>query len=603
MKQTSFDMKGFKPDISGYLIPESGSTIHFEENDVRADSLQLSHGTSVPGTFTVGGVILGSLNLTLINHPTRTTGQGKPDYTSGKFSGFNWKGSKIALYISVSNGSTTESLFMGNYYVDSHSESGVDIQVQAYDTIKVLDEYQIYEDNLFPIDPNTGLHSNTTSTAALTTICNNRGITFAGWDQQADTFVISDPHNDLMTERQFISYIAQAVGKYAVLKYERVSGNTYQEKLTFCTYNKTSGYYDYDAGATFSHDLRTNNITVTGVKVYTTDNKYTEEKGNTNGYQIVIDSNPFLDYASFRPAANMIYNVFNGLTYRPGTAEIVGTPALEAGDIIKVRTGQETNLRMLVTNITYGTGLTITVTADADPADSDLRITRSQYIKQLAGQNISDELADPDSDLSKAIAGAGGGTVVHFPTTNMLCYEPAHWYAVEAPCRADPYGLSTPHGVFTTYEVNGNSVVATKTTDGYDFNRVTWWGCDVCIPPYDANSSEYFDVTMYLGFLEAYNTAQTNGVYFMAQDPDANMFYYPLAIHARAKYAGSATLLQFETQFLLMPSNYEMGGMMVSGLMIPLPSPQFNMSTGQWVVDPTTPPPGTTYFAPVTYPT
>ena len=413
MKPTNYSMKGIKPDIIGQLFPYSGSAISFDEHDIQADSISISHGTSVPGAFTVGGVILGSLSLTLLNNPTRNLQNGKPDYTSGKFSNFNWKGSHIKLSLKTDDGTHVQTVYMGDYFVDSHSEAGTTIALQCYDRLKYMDEYQLYEAKQASSNP---LTFPTTTYNAIRNICQRRGFSdIRGLDQSIDSLPIADPNSDFMTERQFVSYCAQMLGKYAVVRY---SGQN--EYLLFTTYNTSSHHYDYDAGTTFSHDLRTEDITVTGVKVTSYDDKYTYTDGTTTGYQIVVDDNPLITNLNCGAVRYRISNAFDlsggGLTYRPGTVEIVGTPELEAGDIIKVETGQESDIYMIATNIRYGTGLTISVTADADPADTDLRLSRSQYIKKMSKQAISDELNDPTSDLSQAIDGGSGGDDTEYIT-------------------------------------------------------------------------------------------------------------------------------------------------------------------------------------------
>lgn len=587
MRSYRGETRGVKPTLTGRIYYDN-TYAAFTDRDIEARSFSMQTGTSVPGSLSVGAAVMGSIRFTLINR-------------NGKFDNITWKGSKFSFIITTVNGNVTNDFNMGTYFIANHTETGDRIQIECYDAFKLMDETPIWEDiqdyGLFPAGgQNMGDIVNCVVTAVNARYNAHLSTSGLAYPNQG----VWKPDNVQMSERQLISYIAQLCGQYVII---RVDSNGYPV-LKFDWYHTSNAF---DAGTTFSHTLRTNNLTVTGVKVSSYSGETTVELGNTTGAQIVVETNPLIrDAVDVNTFCNQIWNSVQNLTFRPGTATIRGTPAFEAGDYIKVATLNEDNVYTIITNLTYTFELTIDVTADAPPYEGDLALIRSRYVRESAKQAVSEDLADPDSDLSKAIAGAGGGTVVHFPKTVMACYEPAHWAAMEAPCMADPYGLTTPHGVFTTYDVNGNSVVATKTTDGYDFDDVTWMGCDVCIPPYDANSNEYFDVTMYLCSVSAYNTAQTHSVYFEANDSTLYpqmVINYPLAIHARAKYAGSATLLQFETQFLLMPSNYEMGGAMVSGLMIPLPSPQFNMSTGQWVVDPSTPPTGTMYFAPVTYPT
>ncbi len=532
-------VRGFKPAVTLYLKPHSSATtIQITDSQLVQGSLALRSGTSLNGQFTVGGAVIGSLSFAILD-------KDKSYHT------FNWYDSKIKMRLDYPNNEYIET---GWYFVVSHKESGLRVSVECYDAMKVLDEYEIYEDQF-------DFSDNLTVGQALSTICTNRSLTYSGLTLSERSKVLADPKSDTLTERAFISYIAQMLGKFVVAD---------GDELKF-------GWYDpstvYDEGVTFSHDLQTKNYQIGTVKVLANDNTTLATQGS-GGKVLEISGNPFITASNVNSVASVIYNAVYGLNFRPGSVSIVSDGKVQAGDTIQITTGQEQNIIMLATNITfYPTKLKMTVQADAPSTDGDLRITRSQYIRKAAQQAVSEELDDPNSDLSQAIA-AGGGTVVHFPKVEMRCYDPSTYHALEAPCDASRNGTVSYLVIGTNGTVRGFS-----SNTGYEFNRIIWMANDVVIPPYDsANVNKYFDVTLYLYMMSGDGNSAI--VEFLAYDSAADV-NYPLPIHTRAKYGGSASLI-FEKQWVWMPANYSGFGNQLHVLRIPIPSLRFNLTTNLW---------------------
>lgn len=378
MKAYTSNPRGIKPLVRGEIIPAQGASINFADEDVDGNSVSIITGTSDPGEFSVGAAVMGQLTFTLLNG-------------SGAFSNIEWYDSQVNFHLLVGN----DDFDMGTFYVVDHKETGYNVTVTCYDALKVLDEYQLYEDKQ---DATTPLTFPTSVASAISNVAGHRGLTVTGLPSIANNITINDPNDDYMSERSFISYCAQLCGVFVT---------AYKSQLRF-------GWYDtsntpYDMGVTFSHDLRTNDITITGVKVVTADGSTTDTRGTT-GYQLEIEDNPLIDADNIARVAGYIYAAVHGITYRPGTVDIVGTPALEAGDRIEVETAQESGIILLATTINYGTDLTISVTAECEPYAGDLRINRSRYIKKVAKQAVAEELADANSELSQAIDQAAGGS-------------------------------------------------------------------------------------------------------------------------------------------------------------------------------------------------
>lgn len=370
--RTTANITAVSPDISITISLSNGKTIDVTRSDLIPGSLSIKSGTSRSGEFQIGGTVMTGCDFMLDNH-------------SGKFTGVDWYDSRITVKFTF--GSTT--LNIGYFYIVKHNGSGWRVKIEAYDALKVLNEYQIYERSLkWPM----------TASAAASAVCSAHGLSVSG--MRYPNMTLSDPGNDTMSERQLLSYIAEAMGQFV-----RMDGDTVK-----------FGWYDTsnvaDAGVAYSANVHTSDITVTGVEVTAKDGETKISKG-TSGYRVNVSGNPFITADNADTVAGYIYNAVNGIKFRPGTVSVLSNAAIEPGDCIRVEIGTDT-VTMLATTMTYKPSLRMSITADADGYDGDLRISRTQRAKaamqDAAANEISRQLGDPSSDLSQAIGGSSGGS-------------------------------------------------------------------------------------------------------------------------------------------------------------------------------------------------
>lgn len=387
--KTTANIAGVKPSISGSLLLRSG-TVTLSDRDFLNGSIKFRGGTSESSEFTVGAAIIGGLDFTLIND-------------DGRFSGLDWFDSRVSISLTI-NGTD---IAMGTYYVVKHYERGNVVTVECHDALKILDEYQIYEDEItWPAD----------SAEVAAKIASRHGLSVSGLTSGIQ---IPDPGNDMMTERECIAYIGQIQGKYV---------RVHNTVISFEWYNTADVH---DAGTTFSHDLRTDDIEITGVKVTTSDGTKTETRGES-GYMLTITSNPFITADNVAAIADKIGAAVTGIKYRPGDVSIMSNPAIEPGDVLRVNTGQETGVIVIASTVTYTVSrLQESITSDAEPYSGDLRIKRKDYIKNQAQQAIDDELKNPDSNLSQALGGSGDSPLHGWFTgqANTACKVTGHSFA------------------------------------------------------------------------------------------------------------------------------------------------------------------------------
>lgn len=369
MRDSTFPA-GVKPSITVTIRQADGTTYELTDKNLQAGSVSFSFGTSNSGEFTIGGAVIGSFKFSIINR-------------NQLYDTIDYVNATVEPVLSFDG----KTLNMGKYWFVNHKETGSVIVCETYDALQILDEHQIHEDDItYP----------TTIQALANKIASKRGFTVTGILNGSTS--ISDPKNDDMTERECFSYLAQMTGQYVLAK-----GN----ELVFSTYSKTKFY---DAGVTFSHDLRTEPIAISGVKVYP-DGSETSTDGGSTGYMIEIRDNPFITSENVSRVVSALTSYIVGLAFHPGTFSIRANPAIEAGDGLKITTDKRT-VKAYATTITYKLQLQESITADADEYAGDMRLSKRQKISQIAkkaAQNvISDDLKNPDSDLSQAIGGGSG---------------------------------------------------------------------------------------------------------------------------------------------------------------------------------------------------
>ena len=200
--KTTANIAGIKPAITGRLLLQSG-TIVLSDRDFMAGSIKFRGGTSESSEFSVGAAIIGGLDFTLIND-------------AKKFSGLDWFDSKVQISLEISG----EVVDMGTYYVVKHYERGNVVTVECHDALKILDEYQIYEDDItWPAD----------SAAVASKIASRHGLSVSGLTSGIQ---IPDPGNDLMTERECIAYI----GRYTANTYAHTIRSYLSSGTTLLTY-------------------------------------------------------------------------------------------------------------------------------------------------------------------------------------------------------------------------------------------------------------------------------------------------------------------------------------------------------------------------------
>lgn len=372
MKNPQFPA-GVKPSVQAVITEESGKRIQLSNKDFLANSLCFKTGTTDQGSFTVGGGIIGSVSFSLINEGNLA-------------SAINYV--NAAVEISLTAGGQT--VDMGKYWFVDHTGNNNLVKCDAYDALQIFDEHQLYESSItYP----------TTAKSLAQKLVTARGFKISGLPTV--DVPINNPQNNDMTERECLRYLAQLLGMYVVAK-----GDT----IVFGTYSRTT---KHDAGTSFSHNLRTEAITITDV-VVNANKQQAQQTAGTGGYVVTVDNNPFVNEQNTALVqANLDKNI-KGLSFHPGTYDIKANPAIDAGDCLLVQT-RDAQYTAYVTNISYKIQLQQAIKSDADNYIGDRRISKKpktfiEIVKNATQSQISNDLKNPNSELSQAIGQGGSGS-------------------------------------------------------------------------------------------------------------------------------------------------------------------------------------------------
>lgn len=397
--RTDKDYTKTKPKITGYLRGITAETtsnrIDLSDSDFVYNTLTIRQSTSESGEITVGAAIISSCNFTLWNH-------------DGKFNDWEWTNSAAEIYLEFD----TDKVYLGSYVIISHTTGGNTIKVEALDWLKVFDSHTLGECNItWPASAVSVINK------ILTTGVQNMLV--SGLDAVTD-ITLADPADTEMTNRDALSYIAQTLGRFIT---SRSDEETKKTTLRFSWYNVEEAY---SAGVTFSHNLRTDNINVTGIEVTAADGETTETRGDSTGYVLKISDNPFISSDNVAAIADNIAAACVGLAFRPGDFVTLSNVRIEAGDVLNIDTHEEAGVLTLATDVTYKPAqVKESIIANAEEAEGDLQISKSAYVKKV----IRDELNNPSSALGSAVGGAGGGT---FETGYLTKTSGSKWVEIES---------------------------------------------------------------------------------------------------------------------------------------------------------------------------
>lgn len=332
--------KGVSQIIHATMVLADGTTTTLEQSSFFGN-IAFEWATSQTGAFDVGSAVISSFKFSLNNF-------------DGDFDDTDFAGARILPMIGIpldDGGTNVSYIQFGTFYFVSHRTLGNVINCEAYDALKFMDEENCTAS--FPM----------TAKQFATYLKNKYSLALAENSFTNDGTSLPQVAVS-MTDRQALVYAMQLTGNFAVIN---SAG-----KLHIGWYNTASAYSAPDV---FEHNLWTNNLTITGVKV----TPYQGSDGNavsrgTTDYVVEISNNPFIRWDNVEAVANTLYNRLNGMSFRPGSITVLSSPVYEVGDCLSYTDKAGNTSVTPITNIRYSKSLRTTISCDCgEESTNDLR--------------------------------------------------------------------------------------------------------------------------------------------------------------------------------------------------------------------------------------
>ena len=424
--------------VKGRVDFPSGETLDLAPGDFIGEGAVFTHATSSAGSFDIGAVISGTVDVTLRND-------------DGRLDEYDFSKATITMWVGKELSTGVEWLRKGKYWIDQPDSYGEVFGFTALDATSLLDRpFSIVKNLVFPATLqemvfNTCLKCHV---GLATETFPNDGIT-----------VPSRPDDEALTCRDVLSYAAQASGNFvrarqsddaleigwydtAVFEGEAwLDGGYFDAFDPYLSGDAADGgsFDDYSAGhvadggdfapsrvpiisALASMTVCTDDVLVTGVTVDACDGPSGADGVVVEGesarfgkgaYALAIDSNPLIQPGMAETVAAAVGGRVVNMRFRPFEASAVGAPYLEPGDAVVLYDRNQRYFATFLTRVTYKTGGYASLACSAEtPARRTAQRFSAQTQAIVANKNLvtleRDERKRAIAELER-IVGEGGG--------------------------------------------------------------------------------------------------------------------------------------------------------------------------------------------------
>ena len=250
-------------------------------------------------------------------------------------------------------------------------------------------------------------------------------------------------------------------------------------------------------GSLYDLTVDTDDCMITGVSVLleasdninaTEDTEDYTKKLGSDGYVIRVEGNPLIETtANADSVCSYIYDILDGMRFRPLTASILENPSVEAGDAALVIDRYDNTYACYLSHVTYTTGAATSVSCDSVPSMQNLkaRYGEAQKTRALVQRSFAKSMTDAESAMSTILTSLAttmglyqytqpdgqGGTIYIYGNKNTLAASNIRWkFSAGAVLVSSDYGV-TWNGAFTAdgqavlqevyaVKVNADNIVA-----------------------------------------------------------------------------------------------------------------------------------------------
>lgn len=305
--------------------PTKGTAFNITDKDI-IGAVTVDWSSVTGSKLDLGSACMSELSFTLEN-------------TNGAFDDKVFEGAQLYVTTSFSTGSTTETVPIGYYTVDSPPRKLRSIKITAYDRMakfnRAYDTELAYPATLYQIVADACTKCGVSQKLPTNTL--HRGVS-----------IPKRPKADNLTYRQVLVWAAELMGVSLYIDYDgKLTGGWY---ATNAKHTVIKASDRFTSGNT---DFAENNIVFSGVRIVGNDENKTEYLAGTKDYAFNIEGNLLVQSdMSIDTLATELKNARCSLTYTPMSCTTHSFPHLRPLDVMNFETAQGTK-KVVLTNVKW----------------------------------------------------------------------------------------------------------------------------------------------------------------------------------------------------------------------------------------------------------
>lgn len=305
--------------------PTKGTAFNITDKDI-IGAVTVDWSSVTGSKLDLGSACMSELSFTLEN-------------TDGAFDDKVFEGAQLYVTTSFSTGSTTETVPIGYYTVDSPPRKLRSIKITAYDRMakfnRAYDTELVYPATLYQIVADACTKCGVSQKLPTNTL--HRGVS-----------IPKRPEADNLTYRQVLVWAAELMGVSLYIDYDgKLTGGWY---ATNAKHTVIKASDRFTSGNT---DFAENNIVFSGVRIVGNDENKTEYLAGTKDYAFNIEGNLLVQSdMNLSTLAAELKTARCSLTYTPMSCTTHSFPHLRPLDVMNFETAQGTK-KVVLTNVKW----------------------------------------------------------------------------------------------------------------------------------------------------------------------------------------------------------------------------------------------------------
>lgn len=305
--------------------PTKGTAFNITDKDI-IGAVTVDWSSVTGSKLDLGSACMSELSFTLEN-------------TDGAFDDKVFEGAQLYVTTSFSTGSTTETVPIGYYTVDSPPRKLRSIKITAYDRMakfnRAYDTELVYPATLYQIVADACTKCGVSQKLPTNTL--HRGVS-----------IPKRPEADNLTYRQVLVWAAELMGVRLYIDYDgKLTGGWY---ATNAKHTVIKASDRFTSGNT---DFAENNIVFSGVRIVGNDENKTEYLAGTKDYAFNIEGNLLVQSdMNLSTLAAELKTARCSLTYTPMSCTTHSFPHLRPLDVMNFETAQGTK-KVVLTNVKW----------------------------------------------------------------------------------------------------------------------------------------------------------------------------------------------------------------------------------------------------------